>query len=182
MTQLTQRQDSILRMFAIMDTVKYSGGDWDDHLAAQVDALPMIDKLAGITQEEYDTLHEAYSCPRMVSELIGDLRDEVDGLSSPSQHILDADIQDQIDKLQAVIDALKIMKVYQGTLKDKYWTSQIFDDLDKLGSDVKHSEETIEWEDDHYVDFSSDDVTKHKGAMMEYELLKIDIEIRIREY
>jgi hypothetical protein len=168
MTQLTQRQDSILRMFAIMDTVKFSGGDWDDHLAAQVDALPVIDKLPGITMEEYYTLHEAYSCPRMVSELIGDLRDEVDGLTPPSQSMVDRHIQDEIDKLQVIIDILQKMKVFQGTLKDKYWGSGAFADLDEL-SEIKH---------DHIIDQFIDD---HTGIHMSTDIVKVSYTIDLRQ-
>jgi len=168
MTQLTQRQDSILRMFAIMDTVKFSGGDWDDHLAAQVDAIPVIDKLPGITKEEYDTLHEAYSCPRMVSELIGDLRDEVDGLTPPSQSMVDRHIQDEIDKLQVLIDILQKMKVFQGTLKDKYWGSGAFADLDEL-SEIKH---------DHIIDQFIDDYT---GIHMSTDIVKVSYTIDLRQ-
>lgn len=69
-----------------MDSVSYSGGDWDDHLAAQVDALPIIEKLPGITQQEYDTIHEAHSCPRMVSELLSDIWCEVEEIE-PSKEI-----------------------------------------------------------------------------------------------
>jgi len=168
MTQLTQRQDSILRMFAIMDTVKFSGGDWDDHLAAQVDAVPVIDKLPGITQQEYDTIQEAYSCPRMASELIGDLRDEVDGLTPPSQSMLDKHIQDEIDKLHSIIDALKKMKVFQGTLKDKYWGSAAFADLDEV-SEISHSEYESEFQDDS------------SGMVMSVDIVKIQIEITLRQ-
>jgi hypothetical protein len=86
MTQLTQRQESIFKMLAIMDSVSYSGGDWDDYLVAQVDALPLIEKLPGITQQEYDTIHTAYSCPRMVSELISDIWYELEDIE-PSDEI-----------------------------------------------------------------------------------------------
>jgi len=168
MTQLTQRQDSILRMFAIMDSVSYSGGDWDDHLTAQVDALPLIEKLPGITQQEYDTIHEAYSCPRMASELIGELRDEVDGLTPPSQSMVDRHIQDEIDKLQVVIDILQKMKVFQGTLKDKYWGSGAFADLDEL-SEIKH---------DHIIDQFIDD---HTGIHMSTDIVKVSYTIDLRQ-
>lgn len=178
MTQLTQRQESILKMFAAMETVKYSGGDWDDKLAAQVGAIPPLQELPGITKEEYGTIGEAYSCPRMVSSLLAEMREEIDGLEDP----VDDGIQKEIDKLQAVIEILKKMKTHRGTLKDKYYVTEAFADLDELGSDVTHDEETVHWIDDHYVDYASDDPLKRKGIEMEYELLKIDIQIRIKEH
>ena len=172
-------------MFSIMDAVKHRGGDWDDYLADQVSALPTIDQLPGILPEELAIIEEAYSCPRMASDKLSELYSEIEGLQKPEEEeedSLDRDIQEQIDKLEAVVEALKKIKSYKGTLKEKYWGSEAFDDLDKLGSDVKHSEETIEWEDDHYVDYTSEDPARHKGIMMEYDLLKIDIQIRIEDY
>jgi len=171
-------------MFSIMDAVKHRGGDWDDYLADQVSALPTIDKLPGILPEELAIIEEAYSCPRMASSKLSELYSEIEGLQKPEEDEdwLDRDIQEQIDKVEAVVQALKKIKSFKGTLKEKYWGSGAFEDLDKLGSDVKHSEETIEWEDDHYVDYTSDDPARHKGILMEYDLLKIDIQIRIEDY
>ena len=168
MTQLTQRQESILRMFAIMDTVKFSGGDWDDHLAAQVSALPSRDKFPGITSEEMGMIEDAYSCPRAASDMLAALHVEVDGLVPSSQSMLDKEIQEEIDKLQAVIDALKKMKVFQGTLKDKYWGSAAFADLDKV-SEISHSEYESEFQDDS------------SGMVMSVDIVKIQIEITLRQ-
>jgi hypothetical protein len=155
-------------MFAAMETVKYSGGDWDDHLAAQVSALPSRDKFPGITSEEMGMIEDAYSCPRAASDMLAALHVEVDGLTPSGQLMLDKKIQEEIDKLQAVIDALKKMKVFQGTLKDKYWGSAAFADLDEL-SDVKH---------DHIIDQFIDD---HTGIHMSTDIVKISYTIDLRQ-
>lgn len=168
MTQLTQRQDSILRMFAIMDTVKYSGGDWDDALAARVDAIPDLIKLPGITGEEYYTIQEAHACPRMVSDLLADLHGEVEGLVSIDQSILDKEIQDEIDTLEKIIEALKMMKVHQGALKDKYWGSSAFAHLDAIDG-VTHDQTDYQFKDD----FTGIDITT--------EMVRISYTIDIRQ-
>lgn len=167
-TTLALRQDSILRMFAIMDAVKYSGGDWDDHLAAQVSALPSRDQFPEITSEEFGTIEDAYSCPRAASDMLAQLREEVDGLTPLGQSMLDKEIQEEIDKLQAVIDALKKMKVFQGTLKDKYWGSTAFADLDEI-SEISHSEYESEFQDDS------------SGMVMSVDIVKIEIKIDLRQ-
>jgi hypothetical protein len=167
-TTLTLRQDSILRMFAIMDTVKYSGGDWDDDLAARVSAIPSQKMLPGITSEEYSTISDAYSCPRAASDMLAALHVEVDGLVPSSQSMLDREIQAEIDKLQSIIDALRKMKVFQSTLQDKYWGSGAFADLDEL-SDVKH---------DHIV---SQFIDEHTGIHMSTDIVKISYTIDLRQ-
>jgi hypothetical protein len=104
----TQRQISIMKMFAIMDSVSYSGGDWDDHLAAQVEAIPSAKKLPGITQEELSTIDEAYSCPRMVSDFLSDMADEIEGVEEPQEVV---ELKFRLQSLKAAEKAAKVARL-----------------------------------------------------------------------
>jgi hypothetical protein len=104
----TQRQISIMKMFAVMDSVSYSGGDWDDHLAEQVCAIPSADKLPGITKEELDKIDQAYSCPRMVSDFLSELAEEIEGEEEPQEVI---DLKKKLKHLKEVEKASKVARM-----------------------------------------------------------------------
>lgn len=65
---------SIQKMFAIMTTVKFQGGDWDDALTDEVKVLPQY--MPGITEVEMEIIHDAFSCPRAASDQLDSLREE----------------------------------------------------------------------------------------------------------
>lgn len=80
MTQLTQRQLSIKKIDLLQSSLEYKGGDWKDAKAQLAYVLPQHSKFPGITEEEYSAISQGDSCPRLASDVLSDLYEEIRGV------------------------------------------------------------------------------------------------------
>ena len=80
MTQLTQRQISIKKIDLLQSFLEYKGGDWKDDKAELSYALMPLIELPGITEEEYSAISQGNSCPRLASDVLSDLYEEIRGV------------------------------------------------------------------------------------------------------
>ena len=126
----TQRQLSIAKMFSIMDSVKFDGGDWDDFLATKVAHLPGSKEFPGITPEEFSIIDDAFSCPRAASDLLSELHEEIEDIDFP------APFEEDIKQLEAVIHVLKELQKRSFSdhdLPKVFWGEGLFSKLDAVG-------------------------------------------------
>jgi len=169
MTQLTERQKSILKMLATMKQAKHMGLDWDDHLSDQVSRIPGIEALPGIKQEEYDTLMDAYSCPRAALSVVHKLEGEVEKVHIDGT----SEIDEAVKKADTLLKELKKLQVEIKSGEkpvESFYKLGCFAELDK----VSIPQEDLEYEVD--VSYEGDGT-----LMMPKKKVKILLEVELEE-
>jgi vacuolar-type H+-ATPase subunit I/STV1 len=78
-----QRECSIVILDHIR-SLSYSRGDWKDSIASFSYILPSLDKLPGLTSKEYSVLEKGETCPKMASDMLASLLEELNDICAYS--------------------------------------------------------------------------------------------------
>lgn len=125
MTKLTSRQESILRIKHIRESI-VSHGDYKDEMAELGSRLPERDDLPGIEFFEYAALSDGCSRPRYCEEVYHELLDEVEGIDDYGK----SSLREAIIKTEALLASLKLMMESKDKVVDSLFTSGAYSKLE----------------------------------------------------